>query len=81
MSCDGPPTVSFSLPVRQRGARGTVSGHMRSPSGKRWVELGSILAEYHPFADSGVPAYAMFVFRNYRNPYWPWARLAERLGP
>jgi len=54
---------------------------MRSPSGKRWVELGSILAEHHPFADSGVPAYAMFVFRNYRNPYWPWARLAERLGP
>jgi len=34
----------------------------------RRVQLTCNLAVYRPFQDTGAPAYAMFLFRDYRNP-------------
>jgi hypothetical protein len=46
------------------------NGSTMTLAGKAWAALWPLRRSYRPFQHSGIPAYAMFLFRNYRNPVY-----------
>lgn len=68
--CRVMPTIQWFVALRasQSGPPVRAYGSTMTLAGTAWVALWPFRPSYRRFQDIGVPAYAMFLFQNYRNP-------------